>query len=676
MLRTTFRHLCVLLLAFPSVMVAQEAVEFSEQAENIFKDGLNLFVAGSYREAETQFDRIIQDYPASQRVTAAWVMKGKAYFQLDENLEAARTLKTFLAKFPSSTYTSDAETMLGAVYTRIGRYEEALGSYVSAWRHLPLPIPDRLWREIVIALDSIIDQHVAVPALSRLIGETPVAGERAYLWLKVAEKEAERNNVTAAREALDTLSFRYYDNSFRDRIELVRKRLTRQGAVKIGVLLPLMAGAPPSALKEVGNDVYDGIRFALDDYARDVSSGIKVSLEVKDTDRDSRTAARGVDEFADMNDVVGIIGPVFSMETSSAAVSANTRRIPLVSPTANANGISASGPFVFQANPDYETRGRAMAYYAIRVKGYHTFAVLAPGDSYAKSMAEAFIDEATRLGGKVLANAWYPQGTTDLKPELGEIRRAGMRASAEPSVSFAGKMKSSDLMRFVELGVPVKRIDSLMYKGSVVPVAWLLGPISRENVDSLGLNVVYDETKIDSLEYPVTGIQAIYLPISSAEEIAVVTSQLVYFNFQTQMLGSGEWNNFTELNANRRYSSGVLFESDSHVDSNSTSYTDFQVGFAARFKRRVSRSVLFGYDTARLLLSLIRNGATTRESLLKALTGVRDFQGLHSKIGFPPDRVNSWVAVLQYRDDAIQKVDEVWFDAEQVAGQSGAPTRR
>ncbi len=672
------RRLCVIAAIFclPLLAFSQESVEYSDRAEEVFKEGLSLFGAGSFREAERTFDRIIQDYPASQRVTAAWVMKGKAYLRLDENLEAARTLKAFVVKFPSSSYRSDAEAMLGEIYVRIGRYEEAVASYQSAWRRLPLPKPDRLLREIVAALDSLLDRHVVVPTLQRMIAESPDASERAFLWLKVAEKEASRNNFPAARTALDTISFRYPDNSFRDRIEAVRIRLRSQSAVKLGVLLPLMRNADPSAVKEIGTEVFDGIQFALEENDKDPTAGVRVALEARDTERDSRLAVKGVEELAAMPDVIGIIGPVFSTMAVTAAGSASDRRIPLISPTANANGIAAAGPWVFQANPDYDLRGRAMAKFAVEVKGFRTLAVLAPGDTYAKYMAEGFVAEATRLGAKVLATVWYQRGAQDLKPQLAEIRRAGMLATAEPSVSFAGKMKPTDLMRFAELGVPVKRIDSLMNKGSIVPVSWLLGPMPRDKIDSLGFNFVFDETKIDSLQYPVSGIQAIYLPISSPEEIAVVSSQIVYFNFQTQMLGSGEWNNFTELNANRRYARGVMFEADSFVDSNSISFTDFLAGFSARYKKRPSRNTLYGYDTARLVLSVMRSGATTRDALCKALTGVQDFQGLHSKIGFSPGRVNAWMSVLQYADDAIQKVDEVHVDAEDVpARPGGSPSK-
>ncbi len=663
--RCTIAGAFLLPCAHPAV--AQLSVEYSERAEELFKQGLSLFSAGSFQDALPVFDRIVTEYPSCQRVTAAWVMKGKTYFRMQENLEAARTLRAFLGKYPSSMYVSDAELMLGSVYARIGRHQEALQEYITAWRKLPLPIPDRLWNEIVAALDSTIDRYVPVTTLQRMIPESPGGSERSYLWLKVAEKEAARENNPAAAVALDTLSFRYPDNSFRDRIAVVRKRITLRSSVMLGALLPLMRSADPSAMKEVGNEVYDGIAFAVDEYAKDPSTFVKVALEARDTERDPKLAVRGVTDLAGKKEVVGILGPVFSTTTIAAAASASSLSIPLISPTANANGIAAAGPTVFQANPDYEMRGRAMAHYAVDVRGFRTLAVLSSTEAFAKALAEGFIAEAARLGARVLATEWYPRGTTDLKPQLSDIRRVGMRESSEPSISFAGKMKPSELMRFAEMGVPVRRIDSQMNRGSIVPASWLFGPITKEALDSLGLNVVYDESKLDSLQYPVTGIQAMYLPLSSPDEIGVVSSQVVYFNFQAQLLGSGEWNNVVELNANRRYCKGVLFESDTYVDSSSVSYTDFQVGYMARYKKRPSRTALYGYDAARMVLSLINAGATTREGLTKALASVTDYQGLHSRIGFSPGRVNSWITVMRFDGDAIQKLDEVKVDGGETA---------
>jgi hypothetical protein len=234
-----------------------------------------------------------------------------------------------------------------------------------------------------------------------------------------------------------------------------------------------------------------------------------------------------------------------------------------------------------------------------------------------------------------------------------------MLLSAEPLISFAGKVRPQDIMKLVSLGIPLKRVDSLMNRGAVMSAAALLGPRGKSIMDSLNIRMTYDESKFDSLEYPVTGIQAIYLPISSPGEIGVVSSQIIYFHFETQLLGSGEWNSFAELDANKRYCRGVIFESDVYIDSASASYSAFSNGYMEKFKKRPTKNSLYGYDAASVVLAAIRTGAGSRDALARALSMVHDFQGLRSKIGFSRGRVNCWLPILQFDGDAVQRLDEM-----------------
>jgi ABC-type branched-subunit amino acid transport system substrate-binding protein len=384
-----------------------------------------------------------------------------------------------------------------------------------------------------------------------------------------------------------------------------------------------------------------------------------VGVEVHDSRRDPPTAEAAVTAMAGTPEVVAILGPVFSNVASSAAVEAQVQGIPLVSPTANANGIAARGDMVFQVNPDYETRGRAMARYAVLTKQFRRIALLAPSDTFGRQLAEAFLREVRLLDATIVATEWYMRGMSDLKPQLQAIRRAGMMLTADPLLAFGGNIQHDDLMKLAALGVPLARLDSLMAAGATIPGSDLLGPDARALVDSLQLSVSYDESKIDSLEYPVTGIDAIYAPISSPAEIGVVSSQIIYFNFQTQILGSGEWNDIAELDANKRYCNGVMFETDSFIDSASASYQKFAMDYRLRYQKRPSRNVLFGYDAASVVLHCIGQGANTRRDLARALAGVSDYRGLRSRIGFSSGRVNMWLTIVQYANDRIQRVSEV-----------------
>ncbi len=654
----------------------QVHLEYSDRDEAVFREALARYDSSLLREAAVGFNRCILEYPSGHRITAAYVMKGKALYRIGENLDAAKTLKEFLSRFPSSSYVPDAELTLGLIYARIERPEEAMEMLLAAFRAETPRSPPRLVRQIEAAMDSTVETRLGPAPLRRFLAGAATAGERSYLWLKIAQREAALGNTPGAALALDTLAGRYPGNPFASQAADLRARITARSNVKLGVLLPLMKKGDPSQAREVGGEVYEGVEFALEKYGRDAARRINVTLETKDTQRDPSLATAGARELADDPDVAGILGPVFSPEVTSASAVANARGVPLVTPTANANGIASTGKFVFQANPDYDARGRAMARYAVRQRGFRTLAVLAPSDTYARFLAEAFIREATRLGARLLDVQWYQRGTSDLKPQLAAIRRAGMLEGADAKLSFTGKVKPSTLMKFADLGVPLKRIDSLMNRSSVVSARALLGPRARALLDSMEIPVVYDESRVDSLEYPVESIDAIYAPISGADEIGIVSSQIVYFHFQTQVLGSGEWNSFAELNANRRYDEGVVFESDTYIDTSGGGYAAFTEEFAARFRKKPTKNTLFGYDAADMMLRLIGSGASTREALERALLGMRDYRGFHCRITFGPDRVNGALTVLRYARDEIGKAADVdGGSGEEGTGGGGGPGR-
>lgn len=657
----------ILLLIAATVSVpSQQSIRYAEKAEALFQEGLKLFTAAQFEEANRTFNQIILEYPDCHRITAAYVMRGKIFYRLGENLEAAKTLKVFLAEFPSSTYVPDADFTLGLVYRDVGRQQEALESFFSAWRAAHPPVAPRLMGWILEALDSTLDMRSPPASIRRLLEQNDHQAERVFLWVKLGEHGVAEGNTRDAAIALDSLG-RYPGGLFAQRIESLKQAVARRAIVRIGVLVPSTQNETSGLTHDAGSDIADGIHYAADRYIHDPSMRVKLATEILDTGREPRIAARNVEEFARDSTTIGILGPVFSSTATAAGAVANEKGIPLLTPTANANGIAGIGKYVFQANPDYEMRGRAMATYAVRTKGYVTLAVLAPGDTYAKQLAEGFIKEAYRLGAKIVATAWYQSGTSDLKEQLGAIRRAAMIASGDPFISFNRKVRQSDLMKLVDYGIPVKRVDSLMNKSAAIKASMLFGPDAKARADSLGIETLPDESKVDSLEYPVTTVQGIYAPISSPDDIGVISSQIVYFNFQTQILGSGEWNKFSELNANRRYCNGVVFESEAFVDTMSLAYTEFANGFAARFKKSPSRNTLFGFDSADLLFGLVRDGAMTREALARALSMVRDYRGLHARIGFSEGRVNSWLPILQYISDGILMVEELQVAHEESA---------
>ncbi len=627
--------------------------------EELFQHAVALYDQGQYRAAAEQFARLPVAYPASPRVTAAQIMQAKALFWLGENMESVKAARALLTTSPSSAYAADAHYVLGSVYFRIGRREESLREFSRAWELLPRPEPPRLRESLGSMVDTIAARYLTVSELERELAAGGPRDFRIRLLVNVAEKHVRAEDTRAARITLDTMLSTFPELQSQPRVMRLLEQITERSDVKLGVLLPLMRNASPSAAKEIAGDVNDGIIYAVQLFANDPKNRIKVTLVTDDTERDPDRASNAVRAMASDIRIVGIIGPMFSSTTVPAARAAQEESIPLITPTANANGIAATGPFVFQANPDYDMRGRAMARYAVTKKGYKRLAVLAPSDAYGKFLAEGFVEEAHHLGATIVAAEWYERGKTDLSVQLKSIRRAGLRVGSEGFIAFGGKKKLGELMKLVALGVPVKTLDSLLHKGALVNAAKLVGPDAAARLDSLGISVVYNEVLADSLDYPIKTIEALYAPIGSPEEIGVVAAQTVYFNIQAQILGSGEWYSLPDLDEHRRYSTGAVFESESYTDTTAAVYRDWAAGYRAHFHRRPTKNSLFGYDAAAMVLGAMRDGATTRQALARALSGIHNYVGLHSVIGLTSGRVNNALSILQFDGHNIIRIDEV-----------------
>jgi ABC-type branched-subunit amino acid transport system substrate-binding protein len=636
-----------------------QQVAYNDEAELVFQHGVWSFDHGRYADARKAFDSVLAMEPEHQRTTAALVMKAKSLYAMNEYYDASKAARSFLTRYPSSRYAADAGLLLARIYLHIERYDEARDAALQAWHHMPENPSASLVREILAAVDTVFLNHTSLEGVYNAIAWDGVATERAHLWQLAVRREIARGNLVAAGVAVDTLASRYSALVPHEVIDNLRVQLNGMATMKIGVVLPLLQNEPSSPMKEVGNAVYDGVLAAFQRFTGAEGRNLQISLDTRDSKHDVQTVTDEVRALVRDSSVIAVIGPVYSNVAIAAARVAGANRVPLVTPTANQNGISELGPSVFQVNPDYEQRGRAMARYAVQVLGCRVVAVLAPSDTYAKFLADGFAKEAKEEGATVIAVAWYQKGMSDLRSQFATLRAAGLQETAEPLVAFGGKMGPQDVMKMVLLGVPVKRVDSLLAKGAKVPARWLLGPRGKELLDSVGVQLSFDVTGVDSIEKSVTGIQALYCPISGPEEIGVVSSQLVYNNIKTHLLGSGEWNSLPDLDASRRYCTGIQFETDTFVDSSSTAFRQFFADFSAQFKRPPEKFTLYGYDAANLVFSLIAGGATSRESLTTALAATTRFPGLRGRIGFSRGRVNAWVHVVEYNGEGIVPVTEI-----------------
>jgi len=650
--------LTILLVAFAvharAQAAAQDSVLYKPAMERQFQDAMKAFEAQNFAQAENGFLRIINQAETSHRTSAAYLMAAKAMYHRSAYRSSADVLRRFLDRFQRSEYVDDAHYTLALDFFQLGQYKESAGLLMRVHQSsTDTALAARAGR----MLEFVVLKNLQIPDLRALSAEARRLETKAFVSLALAEKVLRTGDARAAREALQPVLTLPPGSSRRSEAQAMIERIDRSGVVNVGVVLPLTLKSDQTSAQSVGGEMLNGIRLATDEHNQEAMP--KVSLEVRNTERDAGVAAREVSLLSGEDQIVAIVGPVFSNEVAASAGLAAAKRIPLISPTATAPGIAAIGESIFQANPDYLVRGRAMALYAVQTLGARRFAVLSANDTMNKLMTGAFIREVRALGGELVSSEWYMPGQTDLRDELTRIRQRGMELTEPVVINFGVKPRPQDVKKLLQAGIQQSMIDSLTAAGGLTNVDFLFGEGGARVADSLKIPTLRMKAKYDSLNYPVTGIDAIFLPIAGSDEIGIVTSQIRYFNFQAQLLGTGNWNDPAQLEQNRQYANGAIFAVDTYWEENDPQFQHFSGQFRATYSKVPDGNAMIGYDAMKLLLRAIRQGATRREEIVSALSSSRPLQGVHSKIILGQGRVNSFLTLLQFKGRVIRKIGEI-----------------
>ena len=654
---------CVMMPSATAATVVEDSVIYKPAVERRFQEAMNLFRGTRYAEARALFEQIIDLPGTNHRTSAAYLMAAKSRYHQGEYTASVVLLQSFLERFEQSEYLDDAQYTLALDYYQLEQYRKAARAFLKVRQTSPDPM---LAARAVKMLGVVAEENLERDEVRELLAQANQTETKALLTVRLAQKVLRTGDARGTRELLNTIVGLRSTVPAVAEARALMKTIDQSGVVRIGVVLPLTAKSDQSVVHGVGEELLDGIRLATDEY--NAESMPKVDLEVRDSEHDAGVAARQVSELSADSQILSILGPVFSNEVLAAAEIANRRATPLLTPTATATGIASIGKYVFQANPDLVTRGRAMAQYALLAKDEHRFAVLAASDSADRATTEAFIQEVLDLGGQIVDVQYYNPGQTDLRDELTAMRQRGLEFTESIVISFGAKTRPVDLKKMASWGVPQHVLDSLVTSNSMATVESLFGNDGKRVADSMKILTQRVRARYDSLGMPVAAFDAIFLPISSSEEIGIVTAQLRYFNFQAQLLGTGNWYEPNELQQHLQYSNGVIFTTDTYWEEINQQYQQFAKQFRLKFSKDPTENSMIGYDAMRLLLSAIHQGATRREDIASVLSSSQTFQGIHSKISLGPRRINSWLTILQYKNRSIKKIGEIDVSRKVITG--------
>lgn len=423
---------------------------------------------------------------------------------------------------------------------------------------------------------------------------------QAQQWIESGNRKFAEKTLVDIRSSIDDQDdISMFNSLLRDLHD------NRPKTLKIVLLLPLTGD-----YEAQGSAILNGLKFGLDKYRNTMKYPLE--LIILDTESDTKTTILQAQKAVNIKDLIAIIGPLSSESALAVAPICNENHIPLVTPTATIEGLTEVGDFIFQLNTGLGQRGYNIGAYAVDSLGLKTFATVAPADDYGRTITLRFIEAVERRGGEVLQMIWYQDEPRNMRHEFKELRN----------------------LAFSLLKADTSDTNNILLDSTLVL-----------------------KTASDSLKLKMDRIEGIYLPVYESD-IPFLAPQLAYWNFDTQLLGDGNWNNPDILENFRTYVNGLIFVTSTYWDDQYVPLLEFKHNYKYKTGQDATELHVFGYETIILLMNIIQKDNIIAEELQASLASMNVFKGLIRDIQFNEraPRVNANTPIFQYKNHTIKRI--------------------
>jgi ABC-type branched-subunit amino acid transport system substrate-binding protein len=252
--------------------------------------------------------------------------------------------------------------------------------------------------------------------------------------------------TTATRLVSGYPESRYADGA---RSLLARATAAADGAAgqpfELGIVLPVSGDNG-----YFGQALFNGVRIAVDEH-NGANPRRPVRMVFRDTEATGAGARRAVEAVVEAR-AEAVVGPLFSAEAEPAGAAAEAAGVPLLAPLATDEAVSEGREFVFQGNPTFPARGRAMARYAAGRLGLSRLGTASVAGTPGADMAGAFATEARRLGARVAFEERLadPGAWDDLDRAIGDAALGGVQAVYLPVTGEDAPRYAADALRALD----------------------------------------------------------------------------------------------------------------------------------------------------------------------------------------------------------------------------------
>lgn len=533
---------------------------------------------------------------------------------LMEALLRENDLKTFeklfniyLRRFPNSKYLPRLYYLNGIVKAKKQNYKKSITSFSKA---LNRGISGTLESLTIENIENICETDISLNELKYISDRYKLDERIEVVLLYYRIKMLHEMGQTAKAQKLASKHKPLYARTiYQDKIKAIfikAKGLFQRKKMQIGLLAPVSGDNA-----DIGKYTVQGVQLAVENYNKENSP--KVKLIISDTRGNMVETVKKTREMIDIHKTDVIIGPMLSSNaTVAASILMEKPNVVMISPTATDDGIAGLSKNVFQLNVTLGVLGKKIARYAIENLYIKAFAMLTPLTEYGKTLSTTFKEEVARLGGEIVAEEYFDEGTHDFRNQFESLRKI----------------------------LAERHWEELAVDGQI----------------KFGENAKDKRRKESYLADSTMDISGLFIPAESSD-IPKIASQVYFHRIRTQLLGSNGWHTNSTILDGKKYVNNAIFSTSFEIDLQNEQWKEFSKVFESRFQQKPDHIVTpLGYDAANIILELMKDNKSGK-SLANVLKGIKDYRGISGTISLNnPEGTNSEAAILKISNRKFLKI--------------------
>lgn len=520
---------------------------------------------GDPKKAAASIGRMLQEYPSSPAKVRGLLELTRAYAAMEKWKDCIETANGVLLLDPLPDDRSTALNLRAHCLMKRGKELQAARDATDAYRQALNPELREAAQKTLLEAAAALKNAELDELLMSSDGQAPFG----VLALLAVERMLEKGRNQEAMNALMDLLVHYPDQFSTDRVAqdfgLLKDRLFVRGNT-IGAVLPLSG-----RYRVFGEKALQGIQAALG-MLSPVSrhrTAVDFTLVVQDSAADPMKAAQAVRDLAEREQVLAIIGPVFSRTSRAAAAVAEEAGVPLVSLSPDP-AIPGLGRNVFRRSLTDAQQIDALVRLVHDRLGMTRFAFLYPDSPYGREMMNIFWDQLELRGAQVTSAESFPQGQNDFGPQIRALASLNRRLSPEEQ----------------------KRKDA------------------------------GEDVKPD----PIIDFDALFIP-ADFQTVGLLAPQLAYYEVnEVLLLGTDAWNSpwLTELG--EHYVDGSIFTGGYVAGTEDPAGREMMERYWLTFGEEPQALAVQAYDAALIVRRGVESGVVRdRGDMRKYLSGLKEF---------------------------------------------------